>query len=475
MGIETVAVYSDADADALHVRMADRSVHLGGAAPNESYLNLDRIMDAAGEAEAEAIHPGYGFLAESEEFARACEESGVTFVGPAASAIALLGNKSRARSVAESCGVPVLSGAALVESGALSDSLESVAGEVGYPLLIKAAAGGGGKGMRLVSGVDELRDAIEAASREALSSFGSAEILLERFLERARHIEVQILGDTQGNMVHLFERECSIQRRHQKILEEAPAPALEKRLRDEICDAAVRLATAGGYTNAGTVEFLVDEDGAFFFLEVNTRLQVEHPVTEAVTGLDLVAAQLRVAAGERLKWEQHAITCRGHAMECRVYAEDPAADFMPSPGTILHQEEPVGPGVRVDSGVVSGSEIPIDYDPIVAKLITWGEDRESARGRMAQALREYPILGVETTIPFLHDLIATEAFAGAHLSTRFIDEQMASWAPGRDALADALVAFIADAREPAAASAQDAGNAKPTAITPWTSLGQWRL
>ena len=475
MGIETVAVYSDADADALHVRVADRSVHLGGAAPNESYLSVDRIIDAALGSGAEAIHPGYGFLAESEQLARACVESGIVFVGPSADAIAALGNKSSARSCAESCGVPVITGATLAGNGAGTEDPETLAAKIGYPLLIKAAAGGGGKGMRLVSNSCELRDAIDAAGREALNAFGSAELILERFLERSRHVEVQILGDLHGNIVHLFERECSIQRRHQKILEEAPAPALERRLRDEICDAALRLATAGGYTNAGTVEFLIDEEGGFFFLEVNTRLQVEHPVTEAVTGLDLVAAQLRVAAGEKLRWEQEAITCRGHAIECRVYAEDPAAAFMPSPGTILHQEEPVGPGIRVDSGAVSGSEIPIDYDPIVAKLIAWGEDRDSARGRMARALSEYPILGIATTIPFLHDLIAARAFAEAHLSTRFIDEHMASWTPRRDALAEALVAFVADAREPVAAAPRNRCADEQSHPSPWAGLGRWRL
>ncbi len=479
LGIETVAVYSDADADALHLRGADRALHLGAAAPLESYLNIERIVAAAVESGAQALHPGYGFLAESEHLARACDDAGVVFVGPPAEAIEKLGHKGRARELALSCEVPVLPAIDLErgqEAAARAARLRAAATEVGYPLLIKAAAGGGGKGMRLVERPGDLEPACAAAGSEALAAFGSDELLVERYIARPRHVEVQVLGDSHGNMVHLFERECSIQRRHQKIVEEAPSPALTPELRTQMCASALRLARAGGYQNAGTVEFLLDARGDYTFLEMNTRLQVEHPVTEAITGIDLVAAQLRVAAGEELPWTQQQISRVGHALECRIYAEDPALEFAPSPGTLLFAQEPVGPGVRVDAGAVTGSEIPVHYDPIIAKLITWGEDRESARRRMALALREYPILGIETTIPFLHDLVESPAFIDGALSTRFIDEHLAQWTARRDALDDALIAFLADAASGARpAEAKGASSEAAAPESPWSTLGDWTL
>jgi acetyl-CoA carboxylase biotin carboxylase subunit len=425
MGIASVAVYSDADRRSLHVRRADEAEHIGGAPSDDSYLRIDRILDAARKHGADAIHPGYGFLSENAEFAAACAERGVTFIGPSPEAIRALGSKTEARKLARRVGVPVVPGTEEALGG-LDDARE-VARRIGYPVMLKAAAGGGGKGMRRVDSEAELESALRDASSEAQRSFGSDEIYLEKLLVNPRHIEIQLIGDLHGNTIHLGERECSLQRRHQKLLEECPSPLVAEhpQLRHEMGEAAVKLARAAGYSNAGTAEFLVDGDGRFYFLEMNTRLQVEHPVTEWVTGLDLVHMQLRIAAGERLGIRQRDVKWHGAAMECRVCAEDPEHGFFPSPGHIVHLAEPSGPGVRVDSGVYSGWDIPLEYDPLLAKLTVHGPDREAAIARARRAVDEYAITGVTTNLGFFRDLLRDEEFISGRLHTGFIDEFMA--------------------------------------------------
>lgn len=475
LGIETVAIASPVDRHALHARHADAVVHMAGDAPSESYLNIPAIIAAARDQGAQALHPGYGFLAENAELARACAAAGVVWIGPPAEVIERLGSKTEARRLAASAGVPVIQGSAgyrLSSSAAPLEKLSREAERIGYPVLIKAAGGGGGKGMRVVRAPEGLIEACETAAREAQAAFGSDEIFVERYVERPRHVEIQILADQAGGILHLFDRECSIQRRHQKIVEEAPSPALTPELRQAMGEAAIAVARAAGYVNAGTVEFLLDERGEFYFLEVNTRLQVEHPVTEAITGIDLVRAQLLVAAGERLPWSQEDLAMRGCALECRIYAEDPSADFSPSPGTILYLHEPSGPGVRVDSGAVNGSEIPVHYDPIIAKLVTWGESRELARRRMIAALEDYAVLGVETTVSFLHDLLHLESFARGELSTALLDEQMRDWRPAADLLPVALAASVVD-RQGARGRAQE--SAPDRVESPWQRLGEWKV
>ena len=385
MGIETVAVYSQADETAAHVLAADRAVLLGAADPAESYLNQDRIFAAARETGAEAIHPGYGFLAENETFASRCQTEAITFIGPPPAAIRDLGDKTVARRLMQGSDVPVIPGLSHPETDPAK--LGEAAERIGYPVLIKAAAGGGGKGMRVVHSAAELAEAAVTASREAAAAFGNGAIFIEKYLARARHVEFQIMADSQGNCIHLLERECSIQRRHQKIIEETPSPALTPALREEMGAAAVRAAQAAGYVNAGTVEFLLDPDGRFYFLEVNTRLQVEHPITEMVTGIDMVREQIRIAAGERLSFSQSDIAGRGHAIECRIYAEDPETDFFPSPGPIDYLQQPQGPGIRVDSGVYMGGQVPVEYDPILAKMIVHAETREAAIARACRGLK----------------------------------------------------------------------------------------
>jgi acetyl-CoA carboxylase biotin carboxylase subunit len=424
MGIASVAVYSDADRRSLHVRRADEAEHVGGAPSNDSYLRIDRILDAARKHGADAIHPGYGFLSENSEFAAACAEQGVTFIGPPPEAIRALGSKTEARKLALRVGVPVVPGTEEALRG-LGDARE-VARRIGYPVMLKAAAGGGGKGMRRVDSEAELESALRDASSEAQRSFGSDEIYLEKLLVNPRHVEIQLIGDLHGNTIHLGERECSLQRRHQKVLEECPSPLVAEHpeLRHEMGEAAVKLARAAGYVNAGTAEFLVDGDGRFYFLEMNTRLQVEHPVTEWVTGLDLVHLQLRIAAGEPLGIRQADVKWQGAAIECRVCAEDPEHGFFPSPGHIVHLSEPAGPGVRVDSGVYSGWDIPLEYDPLLAKLTVHGPDRDAAIARARRAVDEYAITGVTTNLRFFRDLLRDEEFIGGRLHTGFIDAFM---------------------------------------------------
>ncbi|MGE0460863.1 MAG: acetyl/propionyl/methylcrotonyl-CoA carboxylase subunit alpha [Vicinamibacterales bacterium] len=427
LGIAAVAVYSDCDRAALHVRMADEAYHIGPNAPRESYLRIDRMLDVARRSGADAVHPGYGFLAENEDFAAACRDSGLIFIGPTPEAITLMGSKTAARQVAIAAGVPVVPGTEepLGEDVADADVL-AVADRIGYPLMLKAVAGGGGKGMRMVSAPAELPGALRAARSEAGSAFGDSAIYLERRILAPRHIEVQLLGDHFGTVVPFVERECSIQRRHQKVVEESPSLAVSPDLRRRITAAAASVARAAKYTNAGTIEFLLDEDGSFYFLEMNTRLQVEHPITEMVTGVDLVQWQVRIARGEALTLDPEGLLVpRAHALECRIYAEDPDANFMPSPGRICGLRVPQGPGVRDDSGMYEGGEVPIHYDPMISKLITWAEDRPSALARMKRALAEYEVRGIRTTIPFFRWILDDEDFRAARFDTTFIDRKLA--------------------------------------------------
>ncbi len=419
MGIESVAVYSDADRKALHVRYADEAFYIGAAPSTESYLRVDRILDAARRSGAEAVHPGYGFLSENPEFARACESAKLVFIGPSAAAMDLMGSKTAARRALLREGLPVVPG-----TDCNLDRLEDVrraASEAGYPIMLKAAAGGGGKGLRLVQNERELESAFRTARSEAENAFSDPSVYVEKYLERPRHIEVQLLGDQDGHIIHLGERECSLQRRHQKVMEESPSPFLDGALRRRMGETAVRVGKLAGYTNAGTVEFLVDRNRNFYFLEMNTRLQVEHPVTEAVTGIDLVKEQIRIAAGEPLRWSQEEVCFRGHALECRIYAEDPENNFFPSPGVIERLRVPMGPGVRDDSGVFEGWRVPVDYDPLLSKLVVWGEDREEAVARMARALGEYEVSGIKTNITFFRRLLDHPGFRAGELDTGFID------------------------------------------------------
>jgi acetyl-CoA carboxylase biotin carboxylase subunit len=422
LGIDTVAVYSEADRHALHVRYADEAYLLGPAPSRESYLRADKIIDIARKCGADAVHPGYGFLAERDDFARACEEAGISFIGPKPSSIAAMGDKAEARATVIKAGVPVVPGTEGI--GNMTDEeLLTQAPQVGFPLLIKATAGGGGKGMREVNSLEEMPALLQSARREAESSFGNGNVYLEKLVEGARHIEIQILADTYGNVIHLGERECSLQRRHQKLLEEAPSSAVGEQLREAIGNVAVKAAKAVDYVNAGTIEFLLDKDENFYFLEMNTRLQVEHPVTEMVTGVDIVKEQIRVARGRTLSYKQEEIKFNGHAIECRINAEDPYNNFMPSTGRITHSLLPTGPGVRVDTGVYPGFEITPFYDPMIAKLIVWGETRAQAILRMRRALEEYRIVGVRTNIPFHQTLMDSHRFMGGQYDTRFVEER----------------------------------------------------
>lgn len=420
MGIRTVAVYSDADRDALFVRLADEAVHIGGAPAAESYLQAERIVEVAKRTGAQAVHPGYGFLSENEGFAEACAREGIVFIGPPVSAIAAMGSKSEAKKLMEAAGVPLVPGYHGDEQA--PDFLRQQADQMGYPVLIKASAGGGGKGMRIVEKSEDFIAALESCQREARASFGSDHVLVEKYLQKPRHIEIQVFADTHGNTVYLFERDCSVQRRHQKVLEEAPAPNMGEARRRDMGEAACAAARAVNYVGAGTVEFIVDTtDDRFYFMEMNTRLQVEHPVTEMITGLDLVEWQLRVAAGETLPKQQAELVIHGHAIEARVYAEDPYKGFLPATGT-LHTLRPPAESayVRVDTGVVEGDTITPFYDPMIAKLIVWDENRETALARMERALSEYQVVGLTTNLPFLHRLVTHHAFATADLDTGLI-------------------------------------------------------
>ncbi len=424
MGICTVAVYSDVDRKALHVRYADQAFHIGPAPSAESYLRIDRLLDAAQRSGAEAIHPGYGFLAENPEFARACADAGLVFIGPPVAAMELMGSKTKSRHTLIQAGLPVVPGA-----DRNLESLEEahrVAEEIGYPVMLKASAGGGGKGLRLVRSPAELESACNNARSEAQNAFNDPSVYIEKYLDRPRHIEIQILGDQYGRLIHLCERECSLQRRHQKVLEECPSPIVHEELRQRMGETAVRIAKLAGYWNAGTVEFLVDQSGNFYFLEMNTRLQVEHPVTELVLGIDLVKEQIQIAAGEKLAWRQEDVRLRGAAIECRIYAEDPTNNFFPSPGTISRLQVPAGPGVRRDNGVYEGWTVPLEYDPLLSKVAVWGTERAEAIARMRRALGEYEIFGIKTNVPFFRRLLEHPEFVAGRMDTGFIDRVLAA-------------------------------------------------
>jgi len=424
LGIATVAVYSDADRAALHVLEADEAYRLGPAPATESYLRGDLILDLARKAGAQAIHPGYGFLSENANFAEACESAGIKFIGPPASAMRALGSKTRARQAADAAGMPRTPGS--VKGLSSLDEAYAVAAEIGYPVMLKAAAGGGGKGMRAIFSKDDLSAAFTSASSEAERAFGSGEVYLEKLIERPRHIEIQILADEHGNCVSLGERECSVQRRHQKVIEEAPSAVVDEDLRSRMGEVAVRLAKSAGYTNAGTIEFLVDEERNFYFLEMNTRLQVEHPVTELVTGLDLVHLQIRIAQGEPLPFKQEEIRLRGHAIECRVYAEDPDNGFFPSPGKITRLLQPGGPGIREDSGIYEGWVVPLDYDPMLSKLIAFAPTREAAIARLLRALDEYVIGGIRSNLGLFRRILSDDEFKTARIDTGYLDRLLAA-------------------------------------------------
>jgi len=445
MRIPAVAVFSDVDRAALHVRMAGEAVHLGPPPASESYLNIGRILDAARRTGADAIHPGYGFLSENPEFAAACARAGVKFIGPSAASMDLMGSKTRSRQAMKEAGVPVVPGSTQPLSG--PEEALRFAGGIGYPVMLKASAGGGGKGMRRVSSPEDLPSALRQAQAEAQGAFGDPAVYMEKNLVSPRHIEVQVFGDEHGNAVHVFERECSLQRRHQKVVEESPSPLVERypELREKITSAAVRAAQAAGYFNAGTVEFLVDANCNFYFLEMNTRLQVEHPVTELVCRADLVREQIRVAAGEKLSFRQEDLRAAGHAIECRVYAEDPDNNFLPSPGRITRLREPSGPGVRVDSGAYEGWTVPLEYDPLIAKLVAWAPGREEAIARLQGAVREYHVGGIKTTLGFFQSVLRNEEFRRGEIDTEFIDRwlERAEQAPVRQAETDRRVAALA--------------------------------
>src|SRR5690348_609340 len=423
MGIRSVAVYSEVDRKALHVRYADEAFPIGPAPATESYLRIDRIIDAGRCSGAEAIHPGYGFLAENPDFARACRDAGIVFIGPTPEAMELMGSKTAARRLVMNAGLPVVPGTdANLET---FEEVARVAREISFPVMLKASAGGGGKGLRMVATADELESAWRNARSEAQNAFNDPSVYLEKWVERPRHVEIQLLGDTHGNLIYLGERECSLQRRHQKLLEECPSPLLDLELRRRMGETAVRIGKLAGYTNAGTAEFLVDKDHNFYFLEMNTRLQVEHPVTELVVGIDLVKEQFRIAAGQRLDRRQEDVQLRGAAIEVRIYAEDPSRGFFPSPGLITRLAIPSGPGVRSDSGVYEGWRVPLEYDPLLAKLVVWGTDRGQAVARMRRALSEYEVAGPQTNLQFFRQLLAHSEFVEGQLDTGFIDRMLA--------------------------------------------------
>jgi acetyl-CoA carboxylase biotin carboxylase subunit len=451
MRISSVAVYSDADRNSLHVRLADEAYPIGPAPSRESYLRIDKLMDVARRAGCDALHPGYGFLAENPDLARACAANKITFIGPSPEAMERLGSKTAARQLAARAGIPMVPGVTNpIEN--LKDA-ERIARELGYPVLLKAVAGGGGKGMRLVASENEMASAWRDAVSEALNAFGDGRVYLERYLDRPRHIEIQILADAHGHIAYLGERECSVQRRHQKVIEESPSPIMKPELRRAMGEAAVRLAREANYINAGTVEFLVDAASNFFFLEVNTRLQVEHPVTEMVTGLDLVKLQIRIAAGESLPFEQSDIVLYGHAIECRLYAEDPDNNFFPSPGKILSRHVPAGPGIRLDDGVYEGFTVPTDYDPLLGKLIAWGQNRAEAIARLERSLEEYTVTGIKTNAPLFLSILPDPQFIRGEIFTRWLDERLpdllesreriGGWDAGNDDTAEHAAIFAA--------------------------------
>jgi 3-methylcrotonyl-CoA carboxylase alpha subunit len=477
LGIQTVAVYSDADKNALHVQQADEAIPIGPAPSKESYLDIDKILHAAKQTGADAIHPGYGFLSENASFAAAVASAGLTFIGPSADSIRLMGDKAESKIRMKAAGVPTVPGFEGLES---EDDFKRAANEIGYPSLVKAAAGGGGKGMRVVDEEAGLHEAIESARREALNAFGDERLLIEKYVANAHHIEFQVFGDQHGNLIHLFERECSVQRRHQKIMEETPSPLLTPELREQMGQAAVAAAEAVGYYNAGTVEFIVDPDTLqFYFLEMNTRLQVEHPITEIVAGIDLVHWQIRIAAGEPFPFTQSHFTQRGHAIECRIYAEDPATGFLPSTGKLLQYIEPRGPGIRVDSGITAGNTVTHFYDPLLAKLIVHAQDRQTAIQRMQTALKEFIVHGVLTNIDFLQAVLRDPDFENGNVSTRWVENNLESGIllPATQGQAPALhivAAALADLTIVNRKSEVENPN-EPDPYSPWKAASGFRI
>jgi len=471
LGIRTVAIFSTSDRFALHTQFADEAIEIGPPSPLESYLNIDKIIKIAKKTNSDAVHPGYGFLAENYAFAKRCCDEGFIFIGPSPIALKLVGDKIAARNTVKKAGGPIIPG--MTVSSRDKNFFKKRAKEIGYPVLVKASMGGGGKGMRVVDNDKSLLEALDAGRREAKSAFGDDTVYLEKYINKPRHIEFQIIGDNSGNLIHLFERECSIQRRYQKIVEESPSPALDESLRKKMSDAAVKIARAVGYSNAGTVEFLLDKNKNFYFLEVNARLQVEHPVTELITGIDLVEQQIRIASGEKLQIGQTDIYQRGHAIEARIYAEDTQNDFLPSPGKVIYYEEPKGPGIRVDSGIYEGFNVSPFYDPILSKLIVYAETRDAAINKMVNALTDYSIIGIKTTIPFLLRIFKSPHFIKGNLNTSFISEHKDDLKIEKKRyLYEALAAYGIFSFSKRKSSYVEKGKG----IEPvWESIGAWRL
>ena len=471
LGIKTVAVFSDADKNSLHVQHADEALHIGAASPTESYLNADVLIRAALASKADAIHPGYGFLSENASFAAAVASAQLTFIGPSADSIHAMGDKAESKIAMKKAGVPTVPGYEGLETEA---EFIQAAREIGYPVLVKASAGGGGKGMRVVNSESELSEGLESARREALNSFGDERLLIEKYLPNAHHIEFQIFGDQHGHLVHLFERECSVQRRHQKIIEETPSPLLTPALREEMGKAAGAAAKAVNYYNAGTMEFIVDPDTLkFYFLEMNTRLQVEHPITELTTGLDLVQWQIRVAAGEHFPYQQEQLTQRGHAIECRIYAEDPANGFLPSTGKLLQFIEPRGPGIRVDSGFRAGDDVTHFYDPLLAKLIVHAENRGTAIQKMQSALKDFVVHGVATNIDFMQALLSHPDFANGQVTTRWVENSF-NWSPSDEPSFESLIAVSLADIAITNRKSQIVNPNEPDQYSPWKSPSGFR-
>lgn len=473
MGIKTVAVYSQVDEKSPHVRLADTAVCLGDPTPSESYLNIAKLIEIARETGADAIHPGYGFLAENPDFAHSCKTAGIKFIGPEAGVISDMGNKIRAKKIMEDSGIPIIPGYHGEDQSV--ENLVSIGRNIGFPLMVKATSGGGGKGMKIVMKESDLKDSIESAQREAKSSFGDETVYIEKYLDEPRHIEFQILADEHGNVIHLNERDCSIQRRHQKIVEESPSPVVDQELREEMGEAAVRAAKAVDYTNAGTVEFMVDSKLDYYFLEMNTRVQVEHPITEAITGVDIVKWQLKIASGMELTISQEDVRPHGHAMECRIYAEDPVKGFLPCTGKISRLNLPRGPNVRNDIGVVEGMEISPYYDPMLGKLIVKGEDREDSINKMRWALSRYMVLGITTNIPFLRAVMDNEFFREGNITTHFIERHMKDWGDVTPEMPpEALIAMaVYDHMHPKREEVVRYRESDPH--SPWKSEGRWRI
>lgn len=472
LGISAVGIHSTADLSSSHLHHMDERYWVGDSAPQESYLNIQSIVDAASKAGAEAIHPGYGFLAENPRFAAACEEKGIVFIGPDSKALALVGDKVASRNTVQRVGVPIIPGMHIAEKD--MDAFRKLATSVGYPVIVKASMGGGGKGMRIVRDEKDLQSSIEAGQREARSAFGDETVYIEKYIERPRHIEFQVLRDRHGKTVHLFERECSIQRRHQKIIEETPSPILDDELRQRMGEAAKKVIEAADYTNAGTVEFLLDKDRNFYFLEVNARVQVEHPITEMVTGVDIVRSQIMIAAGDKIGFEQSGIKQRGHAIEARIYAEDPENSFLPCPGKILFLSEPSGPGVRVDSGIFRGWDVPPYYDPILSKLVVWAEDRNTAIRRMSIALKDYVILGIKTNLGYLARIMNNAKFVKADYHTHFIDENESLLSRSKENT-DVVLAAAALTIAGKKVAATPVNGAKTQGTSPWQEIGYWEM